>query len=524
VQPKPGGWARMNSVAESQSVARGLSGARPRARAFGSGQKGGSAPSPRSTRILLLLFLVSLPLVNPWVRGDGVGYYAYIRSMLVEHKLDFQNDWRHANLGFTLGKVHENGEVDAAQFTPTDHLGNHFSVGPSILWAPFLVPVHLAMLALHKIGANVRPDGYSRPYIVTMALTTALYGFLGLWLSFRLACRYVEERWALLATLAIWFASSLPVYMYFNPSWSHAQSVFMVAVFLWYWHATREARTLRQWIILGLISGLMLDVYYANIAVLVVPLFESLEQYWRSWRREGHDWQATRSLFIANIIYCFATVVAFLPTLVTRRIIYGRPLEFGYGGTDVWKWKSPHLGSVLFSSDHGLLAWTPILIPAAVGLFLLFKRERKLATYLIAAVLSFYYLIAIDPCWDGLSSFGNRKFISLVPLFVLGLAVSFGEFAGLLKKSKQALAIAASVTTILVIWNLGFIFQWGVHLIPSRGPISWRQMAYNQVVVVPERAATEVKAYFENRRGMMQRIELEDIEQQKNRQEDRTEK
>ena len=33
--------------------------------------------------------------------------------------------------------------------------------------------------------------------------------------------------------------------------------------------------------ILGLISGLMLDVYYANIAVLLVPLLESLEGYWR---------------------------------------------------------------------------------------------------------------------------------------------------------------------------------------------------------------------------------------------------
>jgi len=49
-----------------------------------------------------------------------------------------------------------------------------------------------------------------------MALATALYGFFGLLLAFRLARQYVEERWALLATLAIWWASSLPVYMYFN--------------------------------------------------------------------------------------------------------------------------------------------------------------------------------------------------------------------------------------------------------------------------------------------------------------------
>lgn len=512
------------AVLSKLEVGSGFSDAEPEASNLDLTQVRSSILAHRSTGILLLLFVVSLPLVNPWVRGDGVGYYAYIRSILVEHKLDFQNDWRAANLGFTIGKVHEDGAVDATQFTLTGHLNNHFAVGPSILWAPCLLPVHLTMLALQKLGMNVRPDGFSRPYIVTMALATALYGFLGLWLSFRLACRYIEERWALLATLGIWFASSLPVYMYFNPSWSHAHSVFIVAVFLWYWHETQQGRTLLQWIILGLISGLMLDVYYANIAVLVVPLLESLGQYWRTWRRPGRDWQTTRRLFVANIIYCFATVIAFLPTLVTRQIIYGHPFEFGYGGRDAWQWKSPHWGSVLFSSDHGLLAWTPILIPAVVGLFLLLKRERKLATYLIAAVVSFYYLIAIDPCWDGLSSFGNRKFISLMPLFVLGLAAAFSEFAGCLKMSKGALSIAISVTAVLIIWNLGFIFQWGVHLIPARGPISWRHMAYNQVAVVPERALTDVKAYVENRRGMMQRIELEDIGQQKKQQEARTEK
>jgi len=500
------------STQRQASVAPGLSFAAHRERSFGSRP---SILRHRHTGILVLLFLLSLPLVNPWVRGDGVGYYAYIRSMLVEHKLDFQNDWRDANLSFTVGKVHQDGEVDATQFTSTGHLNNHFSVGPSILWAPFLVPLHLGMLALQKLGFNVRPDGFSRPYIVTMALATALYGFLGVWLSFRLACRYVEERWALLATLGIWFASSLPVYMYFNPSWSHAQSVFMVAVFLWYWHETRPERTLQQWVILGLISGLMLDVYYANIAILVVALAESIRQYWQNWRQPQHDWRSTRRLFVANLAYCVAIVIAFLPTLITRQIIYGRPLDFGYGGTEVWKWYAPHLSSVLFSSDHGLLAWTPILIPAAAGLVLFLKREQKFATYLIAAVLALYYLIAIDPCWDGLSSFGNRKFISLLPLFVIGLAVALSEFAGWLKENKRPMAIAASVVAVFVIWNLAFIFQWGTHLVPARGPISWKQMAYNQIAVAPKRAVTDVKAYLENRRGMMKQIEVQDLEQQK---------
>jgi len=472
-------------------------------------------PRHQYSKFLLLLFFLTLPLVNPWVRGDGVGYYAYLRSLLVEHQLDFASDWRSANESFSMGRVRPDGTIDPRQYTPTGHLDNHFAVGPSMLWAPFLLPVHYAMLTLQRFGINVQANGYSRPYLVTMALATALYGFLGLFISFRLACLYTQERWAWLATLGIWFASSLPVYMYFNPSWSHAHSVFAVAVFLWYWQRTRPARTPGQWVILGLISGLVLDVYYANIAVLLVPFVESLQCYWRSWRAPRCDWKALSRLFGANLLYCFATLITFSPTLIMRQIIYGHPLSFGYGDVDVGLLASPRLGSVLFSSDHGLLVWTPIVIPAFIGLFLLRRQDRPMAASLVTAALALYYLITIDSCWDGISSFGNRFFISLTPFFVLGLAVSLNEFGKWLGRGRKALVIARSATALFIVWNLAFIFQWGTHMVPARGPISWKQMVRNQFTAVPQRAATEVAAYFENRGALMHQIEQEDVRQLK---------
>ena len=46
--------------------------------------------SRRYTRILLILFLCTLPLVNPIVHGDGVGYYAYVRAPLIQYNLRFE--------------------------------------------------------------------------------------------------------------------------------------------------------------------------------------------------------------------------------------------------------------------------------------------------------------------------------------------------------------------------------------------------------------------------------------------------
>ena len=171
------------------------------------------------------------------------------------------------------------GEIGPEQYTETGHLNNHFAVGPAILWFPALLAVHAGVLVYDRLGGSIAADGFSRPYLVAMGLATALYGFLALFIAFRLARKYVGERWAFLATLGIWLASSLPVYMYLNPSWSHALSAFSVALFLWYWDHTREARLAGQspgrspgpWMILGLLGGLMMDVYYLNVALLVFP-------------------------------------------------------------------------------------------------------------------------------------------------------------------------------------------------------------------------------------------------------------
>jgi hypothetical protein len=471
----------------------------------------------RWERYLVILFLFTLPLVNPWVRGDGVGYYAYARSVLIQGNLNFQNDWRAANKTFSAHRVDDTGRVRPDQYTSTGHLDNHFTVGPSILWAPFLVAAHLGVRAYDGLGGHVPADGFSRPYIYAMGFATALYGFLGLWISFRLARKYIEERWAFLATLGIWFASSLPVYMYFNPSWSHAHSAFTVALFLWYWDRTRGRRTVGQWILLGAIAGLMMDVYYPNVVLLLAPLVESVVDYGRTWRGRLKPRSELGRLFLGNLMFGITAVVAFVPTLITRWIIYGSPFSTGYENVGPWHWTSPLLGTVLFSSDHGLFSWTPILILAVAGLFVLLWRDRELGGILLAVTLAFYFLIASYPDWDGISSFGNRFFVSLTPIFILGLAETFDAFAKIWKDRRGALMRAAGVTALLIVWNWGFIFQWGMHLISERGPISWEEMVYNQFRVVPGQLFGSVRQYMANRRDLMNQIEDKDSKQLESR-------
>ena len=465
---------------------------------------------------LLCLFLLTLPLLNPWIRGDGVGYYAYVRAPLIEHSLDFTHDYQSANESFREGRLDESGRPKPEFRTRTGHLDNHFTVGPAILWAPFILVAHAFVLLAEWFGVKVLANGFSAPYRFAMALGTGIYGFLGLLLSFRLARKYLGSTCSFIATIAIWWGSSLPVYMYFNPSWSHPHSAFIVALFLWYWDGTRVNRSLSQWLLLGVIAGLMLDVYYANLMLMSVLCVEALQQYAKI--PDGAQFRSRNLLRLVGyqLLFGLVVLVTMIPTFASRWIVYGGPFETGYIPIRDFFWSSPVFLSVLFSPNHGMLAWTPLLGFAIIGLLLFAFRFPDVGVPFFSAMVAFYLFISIYPDWAGISSYGNRFFISLTPLFVIGLACLLERGTRLFMEETIGLAVSTILLACFVLWNLGLIYQWGTHLLPARGPISFRQATYNQFHVVPSQLNSHLRSYFFKRSDLMLQIEKGDIEQQKN--------
>ena len=301
--------------------------------------------------------------------------------------------------------------------------------------------------------------------------------------------------------------------MYFNPSWSHAQSAFAVALFFWYWDRTRADRSWTQWLVLGLISGLMMDVYYVCAVLLVVPLIESLVRYWQDFssRQMSSVWR----LFLLNVLFTLAALC--FPPHADREENHLRQL-FGI-------WLRPALGLHVACLAESVFFFRarPFQLDAgnsACGDWPVSSEKSRSRAELVlpSGVLLFdLYAIGCYEDWAGISSFGNRFFVSLTPLFILGLAVFFDWLSEVLQE-RRAEILSAALTTVLIIWNLGLVFQWGTHLIPARGPISWHDAAYNQVAVVPVQAARTLESYLTGRKQMMRRIERQDLERLKSTQ------
>lgn len=445
-------------------------------------------------RALFFLFLLGLPFLHLLVNGDGIGYYAYVRSPLVDHNFRFSSDWQDPKE--ELEKIFlENHFVDNP-VTKTGYLPNFYAVGPAILWSPFLIPTHLVVLGLSRLGFPLAADGHSWPYLAAMAGATVLYGFAGLCFSFGIARRFVEERWAFWATVGIWFGTSVPVYFYLLPAWSHAHSVFTNALFLWYWLKTRGTRTTGQWLTLGLLTGLMMDVYQVNVVLVFVVAYEALSAYAQVWSSRAGKSEMLAKAFRFHALYALGALLGYLPTLITRQIVFGSPFAVGPYTLRMWNWTSPVLAQVLFSKDHGLFVFTPLVVLAIVGLFFLRRLDRPLGTICIVITAVFYFLIACFPWWYGAVGFGNRFFVSLTPIFVLGLASLYAWTAELWPDARAASRRLIPVTLLFVVWNLGLVYQWQTHLLPRYGPVYWPELVFNQFRVVPAQALRDLGERF----------------------------
>jgi hypothetical protein len=238
--------------------------------------------------------------------------------------------------------------------------------------------------------------------------------------------------------------------------------------------------------------------------VLLVALIECLRRAFRP-RQFGPT-------VLAGLTFVAGIAIVVLPGLVIKGILEGSWFATGYEGP-LFFWRQPRLLAVGFSAEHGAFLWTPVLLFAVLGLFLLVRRSPQIGSIVLLTFAVFYYTVAAYRSWHGHSAYGSRFLVAVTPLFVFGLAAFVDTLCGTHKRRWMA----ASVTMLtLVLWNAGFMLQWGTNLVPNRGPVDFRVVARNQVTVVPAAAWKFFNGYFRQRDALIHDLERGDLLERRN--------
>jgi len=434
-----------------------------------------------------LACLVTLPLVTTRLyASDEIQYFAWLRSVTFDRDVDFENEYQH----FYASGVAGNNLFHETFLERTNEIGrriNFAPVGCAVLWAPFYGLGHLTALAT---GAPA--DGYSQPYISAVTYGSAVYGLLAVLLSAAIARRLVGR--GVGASLVVLIATPLLFYVYVAPGFAHADSAFAVALFLWLWLRARQAWRPRDVILLGLVGGVMSMVREQDLFFAAGPAIDFLRWSWKSGRAEA----AIRSAAAGATAF----LVAFTPQLWAYKVLNGHfgPTELS---TRKMTWTSPHALGVLLSPEHGLFAWTPLLLVAVAGLaWLAVQRDAdEPATEvawiarlgLLMLALQVYVSGSVES-WTVAGAFGQRRFVANTALFTLGLAA-------VLKAARQTRATRLAVTGIVVLgiwWNLGLMAQFGANRM-DRQRLTLAENAWTTFVELPVEAPSLVWRYLTDR-------------------------
>ena len=357
-----------------------------------------------------LLLLVALTF-KPVVENDGVGYYAYLHTVWVDHDLDFSDEF------YALGRAGITYYAPLFQVRSANgRLADFFPAGPALLASP----AYLVALA-------IRPSGepqYGAPFSWAFTLASLFYGLLALVLSYRLAASLAGRRAALLGTAGVALATPFLYYLVYEPSYSHSFSAFAVSSFLYAWWRWRDRRSALGWLALGVLGGLMGLTRFQDGPLLLIALLD----------------RPRRAVYL--LPFAAGVLLGFAPQLAIDQYLFGSWLPSRPPGQQLDFFPGHYL-QVLFSSQHGLFTWTPISLLAVAGFA--FVRDRRLQLAFLVAFLIELAISGSAPDWNGDFSFGQRRFLALTPFLAIGLAAL---------AARVGERPARPVVALLVAWNL----------------------------------------------------------------------
>jgi hypothetical protein len=163
-------------------------------------------------------------------------------------------------------------------------------------------------------------------------------------------------------------------------------------------------------------------------------------------------------------VFAAAAMLAFSPQMLAWWAIYGSPLTIPQGeGFMLWGASKP--GFTLFSSRNGLLAWSPIVSLALVGVGLLALRRgrgRVLAAMLLLVFAAEAYILGSTRDWWGGWAFGGRRWLGCSVIFGLGLAVVIDRVhAWTLRHSRVVLAgLPVAAVSLFALGNFSLMHDY----------------------------------------------------------------
>lgn len=407
--------------------------------------------------LMLCFFFGVLFFFNNTICGDGAQYYAWLRSLVIDHDLIFKNETEY--------------------MIPAEFAGGVIGVIPTrlgvcVAWFPLYVVAHLVVVVLKALKfTHFEANGWSEPYMASVFFTSLLASFAGLVLCYKMLRRYFTYSISFLAVVMIYLGSAIFTWTFVHPTYNHAVDFFITTLFIYYWSLTWGYRNPRQWCILGLIFFSTVLVREQNILFGVLLVMEAIVDYCKRDKKRFRFLEFSRGYL--NFLYIFIAGMAILAILAFK----GGFINNFLFASKVAKANSfmglQSIVTLLFYPTTGIFTATPIVVFSFMGIVLSVCYYKKYPAKLILIAVGIFLVFLLEFGVLALNyspklfhfNIGARYFINSTLLFMLGLGFLFDSlakqrFAGLFVKAISWCAVIYYLLLNLQYQALTYLTEW----------------------------------------------------------------
>jgi len=394
-------------------------------------------------------YLLGVKHVGFAIWGDSHYYYAYTRSIMMDHDINFTDEAKQKKYPFPNGLqiVKETG-----------YAVSNFSPGVGFLWLPGFAVGQLLALVFNWLGWLVPLDGYSLVTQLTVGISTVAMSVTGLNLLFSSLKLLFNRLVAFITVLSLFLTTQIFYYTSIDPMNSHSAEFLFASLCLWLVLKIKLKQLVGQrWlVILGLSLGMLSIIRNQDFLIALAIVIFSLSD----------DFKFKKFFLFFKKLWSigFPMIIVISTQLIFTWIIYhqfGSPYLINGASFD---WLHPAILTTILSQGNGFFRYAPSGLVALIGLIGCYftakwsvngQLVKQLSLLAFLVFMSQLYIIASWPAEIIGGPYGSRMFIGTLPFLSFGLA---WWIQWLLEKKNRWRMSVIVLTISLFGWNLWQIY------------------------------------------------------------------
>lgn len=363
--------------------------------------------------------------------ADKAGYYIYLPSSFIYY-------FDAKKFPEKIDSITGNGfELDLEK----NVIKTKYPYGVALLQSPFFLATYI-----YCKTRNDHITGFESVFARSISISAVFWLCLGLYFTYRILLLNTSKSTARLVTLSALLATNLFYYGTFDTGMSHVYSFFAFSHYLFLFQNTVKSKF--YYYQLGLSVGLIIALRPINVVFLPLPIILSYLEKKISYHEIYNTFINWRTILTGSILI--------LPQLLYWFYLTGSPLYFAYEGESFSNLLNPEILKFLFSTNNGLLLYTPFWL--LIILFPILKSQR-IQLIRIFFFLSLVYLFSSWWSWNYGCGYGARCLVEYLPFFLIPFA-QFIETSAKKNMLFSAIFVLASINIKMIFtydmcWNFG---------------------------------------------------------------------